>query len=311
MSSGLEGLGLAKNKAPILPLTREDIIGQDLPMQDDAISMANSLQSSGAFTAYTQRKNRTERSRRLDETLGSRMKLPRYFKRLFRVKSLDFESTLWDMLSLLLHPKMAYKSLYYQKETKNKWARDDPSFVIVLSLLLTISAIAWGITYSNGILGVLKLIVYMVFIDFLLVGVIIATVSWFIASKFFVTTNGTAYPTTSLKNLWASSPLEWAYCFDVHCNSYLIIWVGLYLIQFVLLPLLRLDNFLSTLIGNTLYLVSLTYYTIVTFYGYNTLPFLHKTEYLLTPIPVLALLWLFFTLSGFNMARFMSKSYFG
>lgn len=64
--------------------------------------------------------------------------------------------------------------------------------------------------------------------------------------------------------------------------------------QFLLLPLLTLNptNFFAVFVGNTLYLSALTYYTYITFLGYNALPFLHNTELLLLPIAVFAVLWL-------------------
>ena len=73
--------------------------------------------------------------------------------------------------------------------------------------------------------------------------------------------------------------------------------------------------------GNTLYLVGLSYYTIICFLGYNgkpvtrpfdksvdrsrlvsALPFLHHTELLLSPCFVYAILW-FASLFGFNIAK--------
>ncbi|QPG73414.1 hypothetical protein FOA43_000724 [Brettanomyces nanus] len=318
----MSGLGKPnKSRQPILPLTREDIIGEATPgdTSDDLDSVANSLQSSSnVLTSFAERQNRRSRKRKINESFESRFKIPRYFKRLINVRSLDFETSVWDMINLILKPKQVYKSLYYQKETRDKWSRDDPSFVVLLCGLLTISAVCWGIVFSTGFLGVLKLVLYMVVVDFLLFGAIISSIGWFVANKFLLqsgTTSGFRHNNSYSKwlakfSIPKHSPIEWAYCFDVHCNSYLMVWVLLYLVQFILLPLLRLENFLSSLIGNTLYLVAMVYYLLITFYGYNTLPFLHKTEYLLSPIPVLALFWLIFSLSGFNIANYMCRSYF-
>ncbi|ODV83496.1 hypothetical protein CANARDRAFT_177651 [[Candida] arabinofermentans NRRL YB-2248] len=249
--------------------------------------------------------------------------MPKYFKRFMNFQSLDFETAVWEMFNLLVQPKRVYKLLYYQRQTKNKWSRDDPSFAIILSLLLTISAICWGLTYSTNIITIFKLILYMVIVDFLLVGLVVATIGWILANNILSQSNTNSQSGSYDSNKWwvnnkyirfifpSDSILEWAYCFDVHCNSYLIIWCGLYLIQFFLLPLLRLNNWISCLIGNTLYLASLSYYFVITFYGYNMLPFLTRTEFLLVPIPIFAIFWLILTLSGFNVANYMSDSYFG
>jgi hypothetical protein len=57
----------------------------------------------------------------------------------------------------------------------------------------------------------------------------------------------------------------------------------------------------SLLLSNSLYLLGLNYYFIITFLGYNALPFLHHTELLLVPVAVTAILW-FASLFGFNMS---------
>ena len=73
--------------------------------------------------------------------------------------------------------------------------------------------------------------------------------------------------------------------------------------QFLLLPLLTRSpsNFLATFLGNTLYLSALTYYTYITFLGYNALPFLHNTELLLLPILAFAILWLVSLVAGWSL----------
>ncbi|KAG7813412.1 hypothetical protein KL921_000958 [Ogataea angusta] len=312
----LEGLGLHSKTNPILPITQDDILGAPTPQADDLASVANSLQSSSTtLSSFAKRQQRKLKIKSLKKSMDSSFTIPRYFKRLLNVRSLDFETALWEMLNLIIQPKRVYKSLYYQKQTKNKWSRDDPSFVILLSFFLTVSAILWGLVYSTDILTIFKLILYMVVVDFVLVGLSVATVGWIIANNFFIQNPNMNMGSSSsqrLRNIFlpTDSMLEWAYCFDIHCNAYLIIWVCLYLVQFILLPLLRLNNWISTLLGNTLYLASTSYYCMITFYGYNALPFLQKTEYLLMPIPVLVCGWIVLTLAGFNIANYMSNAYF-
>jgi hypothetical protein len=58
---------------------------------------------------------------------------------------------------------------------------------------------------------------------------------------------------------------------------------------------------LSTLLSNTLYLFAFNYYFIITFLGYNALPFLHHTELLLAPIAPMTILW-FASLFGLNLS---------
>lgn len=271
---------------PLLPLTREDIVGSKVTTPSHA-----------SFSSFPRSEGRTGRGASLKSLPTHRFKVP-YLKRLRNFNSLDFETALWEMANLLLRPKRVYKSLFYQTQTRNKWSRDDPSFIIVLSFFLTISAVFWGVVYSNGVLGVLKLVLYMVVVDFWVLGAVIATISWFGVRKCLMV------------DPKSEDMLEWSYCFDIHCNAYLIIWVSLYLLQFFILPILRFNNFFSTLLGNLLYLGALSYYSLITFYGYNALPFLHKTEYLLVPILVFGLMFIIFTVTGYNIANHFTDLYF-
>ncbi|CAN6606565.1 hypothetical protein TRVA0_003S01662 [Trichomonascus vanleenenianus] len=227
-------------------------------------------------------------------------KLARMVRRIFRPPTLDFETAVWEMFYLIVAPRRVYKSLYYRKQTKNTWARDDPSFFILFALLLTASAVAWGLAYSPGVLSILKLILYMVVVDFFAVGILVATAGWLFANRFLKQKRG---------SIGGEGELEWAYCFDVHCNSFLAIWVCLYVVQFVMLPLLTRANWLSLFVGNTLYLVALSYYFYITFLGYSNMPFLEHTELLLFPVGVLGVLYLL-SLFGFNIARTMVGLYF-
>lgn len=232
------------------------------------------------------------------------IRIPVVLRRLFRPPTLDFETAIWEIYYLIVSPRKVYKSLYYHKQTKNTWARDDPSFVILLSAFITVSALAWGLAYASGIMGVLKLILYMVLVDFFATGVIISTACWFLANRFLKQTSRSAM------NVGGDGELEWSYCFDIHCNSFLIIWVCLYVVQFILLPVLTKSNWISIFLGNTLYFFALSYYFVISFYGYNILPFLEHTELILLPIPVLCILYIF-SLFGFSMVKTMVHQYFG
>lgn len=102
---------------------------------------------------------------------------------------------------------------------------------------------------------------------------------------------------------------------QVAIRAFLPVWVFLYVLQFLLMPLIARDYWVSNLFGNSMYLLALSYYFVVTFLGYNgkhapkpvsgsqifgrklirypaALPFLSRTEILLAPIPVLVILWL-------------------
>ena len=102
-----------------------------------------------------------------------------YMKRLFQFPQMDFEMATWQMIYLVISPKKVFRSIYYQKQTKNQWSRDDPAFVVLLSLCLTILAIAYGLAFGVfTFYGLIKTIFYMIIIEFLLTGIVVASVCW-------------------------------------------------------------------------------------------------------------------------------------
>lgn len=48
---------------------------------------------------------------------GASIRMPRFFKRLFKFPQMDFEMAIWEMTSLLIAPKKVFKSIYYHKRT--------------------------------------------------------------------------------------------------------------------------------------------------------------------------------------------------
>lgn len=284
---------LSISQQNILPLNTDDITSEEAASNSfnnnsppplpslSTFSMASISTDYPTSRAGTGRPRGTAHKFRTSLQGSSGLKIPVVIRRLFRPPTLDFETAIWEIFYLIVSPTKVYKSLYYHKQTKNTWARDDPSFVILLSSFITVSALAWGLAYASGILGILRLMLYMVLVDFLATGVIIATIGWFLANKFLKQSK------RGIMSIGGEGELEWAYCFDIHCNSFLIIWLCLYVIQFVLLPVLTKSNWMSLFLGNTLYLFAICYYFVISFYGYNTMPFLEHTELILLPIPVL------------------------
>lgn len=246
-------------------------------------------------------------------------KVHKMFSRIFKPNTLDFETAIWEIFHLIINPKKMYRSHYYYRHQSAangpNYTRDDPLFLILLTGFLTISSIAWGLAYSPKVLDILKLIVYSVFIDFYLTGVVVATVSWLLANKVLFRNSGSRY---------SVNYVDWWFCFDIHCNSFLVIWCLLYLLQFLLLPVLLVKNSIfGLLLGNLLYYVAVSYYFIVTFYGFSSLPFLTaqtsnnskpaKTLQIIilgVILPVLTVVWLLATLFGVNIANVMVDAYF-
>lgn len=224
-----------------------------------------------------------------------RASIPMVIKRLFKSpKALDFETATWEMFNLVFKPRKAFRSFYYQRQTKHKWARDDPSFFILQIMLLSLSSIVWSVVYGHSFFGFIKMMINMVFVDFFFFGFAMATIFWLVL-------NQKLFKFRSAQE----SQVEWAYCFDVHCNAYLIIWCLLYFLQFLLLPLINLHKWIGIFIGNTLYCTAFAHYFVLTFYGYSQLPFLKNINFILFPSLVFIVLY-FISLFGINLAQTFS-----
>ncbi|KAL0077189.1 UNC-50-like protein [Phycomyces blakesleeanus] len=247
------------------------------------------LPTTNEYASSSHRQRRSSRS------------IPLIIRRIFRFPQMDFEFAMWQMCYLLIAPRRVYRNIYYHKQTKNQWARDDPAFLVLLASLLSLSAVAWGFAYGLGFVGILRAMLFMVLVDFLLVGSLVATFSWFVTNR-FLAHNAMAHA--------VEQKVEWAYAFDVHCNSFFPVFLVLYVVQFFFVPLLQRSSWISIVVGNTMYFVSAVWYVYGTFLGYNALPFLEHTELFLYPIIICIILFAA-SLFGFNISQSVLALYFG
>lgn len=262
-----------------------------------------------------------------NDRLGNWKKL---LKRLFKPNTLDFETATWEVFHLIVNPKKMHRSIYTYRQQNNRgssYARDDPSFLILLTGLLSILAVAWGLAYSPHIWDIVKLLFNMVLVDFYLNGVIVASLSWLLVNM-LVNRLFSILRVFSMSSTYGVNYVDWGFCFDVHCNGFLMIWLLLYLLQFFLLPLIsNKKSSISLILGNSLYFGAVAHYLVITFYGFNALPFLNSTSYarpgsqhspakilqvilVAVMIPLLAVWWLLTILLQFNVAYTMVDNYF-
>ncbi|KAF2815522.1 UNC-50 family protein [Mytilinidion resinicola] len=236
------------------------------------------------------------------------LRMPRFFKRLFKFPQMDFEMAIWEMTSLIWAPKKVFRSIYYHVKTKNTWHRPDPSFTYLLSFFLLLTSLAWGLAYADGFGKTVRITLVFIFIHFLALSLLVATAFYFLVGR-LLGPGVPGLPGRRRQGLFTQpgeeEQLEFGYCFDVSIRAFVPIWVFLYVIQFLLMPLIASSHWVSLLVGNSLYLAAFIYYFIITFLGYNTLPFLHHTELLLAPIAVLAILW-FASLFGLNLPKHLA-----
>ena len=70
-----------------------------------------------------------------------------YLGRIFDHRQMDFQYSITEMLQLCYRPSRVYAKTAWRKQTKNHWARDDPAFVVILSLFFTATAMSYGIAF--------------------------------------------------------------------------------------------------------------------------------------------------------------------
>ncbi|KAI7214129.1 UNC-50 family protein [Hortaea werneckii] len=237
------------------------------------------------------------------------MKVPPFFRRLFKFTSMDFETAVWEMINLIIAPKKVFRNIYYHVqtyiypnddysksktvmltrnlETKNSYHRADPAFTYLLSLFFWLTGLAWGLAYADGFGRAVKISFAFVLFHLLGSSVIVSTLMYFLVGKVLgKRRQGLFGPPNG-----GEEELEFGYCFDVSIRAFTPIWVFLYVLQFLLMPLIAQDYWVSNFFGNTMFLLALSYYFIIIFLGFNALPFLSRTEVLLVPIPILVILW--------------------
>ncbi|GAA5924104.1 hypothetical protein JCM3775_005595 [Rhodotorula graminis] len=225
-----------------------------------------------------------------------------WLRRLRSFPQLDFELAIWQMCYLCIAPRRVYRNVYYHKQTKNTWARDDPAMLLLISLSLIVAGILWSILYAHhGAVATLKTVCSFVFLHFFAVGLIISTSLWAMANRFL----------THTSNLHATDQkVEWPYAFDIHANSFFPLFLQLYVAQLLLAPVVTRSNWVCLWVGNTLYLSAFTQYAYVTYLGYNALPFLIRSELLLFPVAIFAAFYIV-SLLGFNISHVVLEALFG
>jgi len=197
-------------------------------------------------------------------------RFPDYIRRLCDFRQMDFESTFDQMLTLLsTEPHRVYTSFYYRKQTKNQWARDDPAFLVIEASFVAVAALAYAVAFRPpSVWGYLWAVLYCVVVDWLLVGLAVASVCCHVANKYL-----RQYHSHSVEQ-----EVEWQFAFDVHTNGFFCSFLVTYVLQYFLLPLLIGNSVLSCILANILYALATVWYAYITHLGYRALPFLANTQ---------------------------------
>eukprot|EP00918_Siedleckia_nematoides_P106989 GHVU01233310.1.p1 GENE.GHVU01233310.1~~GHVU01233310.1.p1 ORF type:complete len:261 (+),score=22.51 GHVU01233310.1:137-919(+) len=227
-----------------------------------------------------------------------------YLHRIFSRNQMDFEYAFAQMTYLCVSPRRVARWAQYRKQTKNRFARDDPSFTLLLLIFLIGSGLAYGVAFgSKGWSLVLSCALPPV--SFLGFGVLVSSATYIVAEHFLRSTDASeVWQDSQRREEEMKGQIEWAYCFDVHCNaafaSFIISWV----LQYLLLPIIIKDTFVPAVVANSLHFASVVFYCYVTTLGFNVIPCISNAEVFLTyPVFAAAVVLLFLTFFHCNVAR--------
>lgn len=197
-----------------------------------------------------------------------------YLKRIFKVGHMDFEFAIWQMIYLFISPKKVFRNFSYHQETKRQWARDDPAFLVLFSGWLFVASIIFAVALELTFLEFVKLLIWVIFIDCIGFGLLVAGILSFVVNKYLRFPGGEKH----------NESVEFGYAFDVHLNAFFPLLIILHIIQLLYIPLAHVVPFIGRFFGNTLWLIAFIYYFYITFLGYSALPFLRGTVAILWPL---------------------------
>ncbi|XP_065176001.1 protein unc-50 homolog [Sycon ciliatum] len=215
---------------------------------------------------------------RKDSGMSSSKQTWKFLRRLYKFKHMDFEFAAWQMLYLFIAPRKVYKNFHYHSQTKHQWARDDPAFLVLGAACVLVSCVLYTIVLKLAFHEFILHLVWVLVFDYIILACAIATAFWFCVNKF-------------MRRPESDATVEWRYSFDVHLNAFLPFLVILHIVQ-VLLMHAGLEQFgFVRLLSNALWLVAFGYYFYITFLGYFSLPFTHRTVAILYPIGLFAIIF--------------------
>ena len=141
-----------------------------------------SATSSSNSSRYADAKRQPQRHKK--DVFRSCSAVPEYFTRVLDGRQMDFDAAFYQIVTLCVQPAKVYKSAYYRKQTKNRWARDDPAFAVIQCGFLLVATVAWAIAFRvDSVARYALLLLHAVLIEWLGLGLLIATLGWWLANS--------------------------------------------------------------------------------------------------------------------------------
>ncbi|KAK3100680.1 hypothetical protein FSP39_023715 [Pinctada imbricata] len=201
--------------------------------------------------------------------LSASAKRQKYLRRLFKFRQMDFEYAFWQMIYLFVAPQKVYRNFQYRK----------------------LSSIGFAFALGLHFFGFIKFILWVVFVDCIGVGLLIASMFWFVTNRYMILSPP------------RGQDVEFGYAFDVHLNAFFPLLMILHLFQLIFLSLINGNSFIGMFFGNTLWLIALIYYVYITFLGYSALPYLKNTRTFLFPVMAVLLIYVLSLVFHWNFTK--------
>uniref|UniRef100_T1JPA1 Uncharacterized protein n=1 Tax=Strigamia maritima TaxID=126957 RepID=T1JPA1_STRMM len=164
--------------------------------------------------------------------------------------------------------------------------------------IVAFSSIGFNLHMRFPLFSVWKLLLWVVFVDCIAVGIVIATIFWFVLNHYF------------RKPTCIDQDVEWGYAFDVHLNAFFPLLVILHVIQVIFFDIFSNNSwFFGIFVGNSFWLIAIGYYIYITFLGYSALPILKQTHLLLYPMVLLFIFYVISLFSYLNLCEDLSIFY--
>ena len=188
-----------------------------------------------------------------------------FMKKFYHFKQIDYYFAYMNILYCFSPINLA-EMAKTRKHLKNKYARDDPGFLLIIIINLFISSICFNTTLGKfSLFKIFHIFFLQTFGMLILFGLIIALIC-----KFFFDT----YLTVS-----SSQNVEYTHAFDIHTNSFVPFYVFSIIIPYFLIPICGKDNkFFQIFVSNVLFFYGILYYFYVSYVEYFSLPFIKKNQ---------------------------------
>lgn len=207
-----------------------------------------------------------------------------FFKSVFSLHSMDKESAIWQFTSMYVKPAAVCRMITTHKHAKGRWSRDDPAFLLIEVGVLAAISLIWSILpmtpFSLG--TIIRALSTFIIFDFFIIGGVLATIVWFCLNK---------WGKTKLTAHHIDEDIEWRYCFDVYCNSFIAIIVDIN-IGFVMVSILGMISnhwFFRVFLPDLVLLIGVVHFVVLAVPLILVIPYVNKFSIVPVVVPLLVM----------------------